>query len=80
LRTFTYPTFSVVQLFCKISQKSTPYGVATLGRLLQIIGLVCKRALFKRLYSAKETYNLKGLTNRSHPILEVNFTLQNIVS
>jgi len=44
------------------------YGVATISRLLKIIGLFCKRALQKRLYSAKETYNLKEPTNRSHPI------------
>ena len=44
------------------------YGVATISRLLKIIGLFCKRALQKRQYSAKETYNLKEPTNRSHPI------------
>ena len=44
------------------------YGVAMISRLLTIIGLFCKRALYKRLYSAKETYNLKGPTNYSHPI------------
>jgi len=27
------------------------YGVATISRLLKIIGLFCKRALYKRLYS-----------------------------
>jgi len=43
-------------------------GVAMISRLLQIIGLFCKRALWKRLYSAKETYNFKEPTNRSHPI------------
>jgi len=37
-------------------------------RRLEIIGLFCKRALQKRLYSAKETYDLKEPTNRSHPI------------
>ena len=31
------------------------YGVATISRLLKIIGLFCKRAISKRLYSAKET-------------------------
>jgi len=45
------------------------YGVATISRLLQIIGLFGKRALYKRLYSAKETYDLKEPTNRGHPIL-----------
>jgi len=34
-----------------------------------IIGLFCKRALYKRLYSAKETCNLIDPTNRSHPIV-----------
>jgi len=45
------------------------YGVATISRLLKIIGLFWKRALQKRLYSAKETYNFKEPTNRSHPIV-----------
>ena len=44
------------------------YRVATISRLLQIIVLFCKRALQKRLYSAKETYHFKEPTNRSHPI------------
>jgi len=34
-----------------------PYGAATVRRLLRITGLFCKRALYKGLYSAKETYN-----------------------
>jgi len=46
------------------------YGVATISRLLKIMGLFCKRALKKRQYSAKETYNFKEPTNRSHPITE----------
>jgi len=37
-------------------------------RLLKIIGLFCKRALYKRRYSAKETYNFKKPTNCGHPI------------
>jgi len=32
--------------------------VATVSRLLKNIGLFGKRVLYKRLYSAKETYNL----------------------
>jgi len=44
------------------------YGVASIGRLLRIIGLFCKRALIKRLYSAKDIRNFKELANRSHPI------------
>ena len=47
------------------------YGVATMDRLLQIKGLFCKRALLKRRYDAKETYNLKEPTIRSHPISNV---------
>ena len=33
------------------------YGVATISRLLKIIGLFCKRALQKRPIFFKETYN-----------------------
>ena len=44
------------------------YGVATICRLLKIIGLFCKRALQKRRYSAKETSSFNEPTNRSHPI------------
>jgi len=47
------------------------YGVPTISRLLKIIGLFCKRALYKRLYSAKETYNFKEPTNRSHTVCTV---------
>jgi len=49
--------------------------VATISRLLRIIGLFCKRALSKRRYSAKETYNFKEPTNRSHPIEVAQFQL-----
>ena len=49
-------------------QDLSTYGVATISRLLKMIGLFCKRALKKRRYSAKETYNFKEPTNRSHPI------------
>jgi len=44
------------------------YEMATICRLLKIIGLFCKRALYKRQYSAKETCHFKEPTNRSHPI------------
>ena len=46
------------------------YGVATISRLLKMIGLFCKRALQNRRYSAKETYDFKEPTNRSHPIVD----------
>jgi len=45
--------------------------MATISRLLKIIGLFCKRALQKRRNSANETYHLKEPTNRSHPIRTV---------
>jgi len=44
------------------------YGVATISRLLKMIGLFCKRALQKRLYSARETYDFEEPTNCSHSI------------
>jgi len=46
----------------------TRYGMATIRRLLKIVSLFCKRALQKRLDSAKENINLKEPTHRSHPI------------
>ena len=48
--------------------------LATISRLLRMIGLFCKRALLKRRYSSKENYNLKEPTNRSHPISVFNTT------
>jgi len=51
-----------------ISTLKDTYGVATISRLLKIVGLFCKRALQKRGYSATETYTFKEPTNRSHPI------------
>ena len=44
------------------------YGVASISRLIKIIALFCKRALWKRRFSAKETYNFKEPSNRSHPL------------
>ena len=38
------------------------------SRIDKMTGLLWKRALHKRLYSAKETYNFIDLTNRSHPL------------
>jgi len=55
------------QVLLPLGTKSS-YGVVTISRLLKIIGLFCKRALQKGRYSAKETYNFKEPTNRSHPI------------
>ena len=58
---------------CTYSLCRHAYGVATMSSLLEIIGLFCKRALRKRLWSAKETYDLKEPTNRSHTILELRY-------
>jgi len=58
-----------------ISTTHKHYGVATvptINRLLKFIGLVCKKALYTRLYSAKETYDLKEPTDCSHPISPMN--------
>jgi len=58
------------------------YEVATISRLLKIIGLFCKRALHKRPIFFEETYNFKEPTNHSHPLRLVtrermcNVTLQ----
>jgi len=56
---------------CMISVYIVCYEVATISRHLNITGLFCKRALWKRRYSAKETYNFKEPTNRSYPILRL---------
>jgi len=45
------------------------YGVALVSRIDKIIGLFCKRALQKRRFSAKETFNFIDPTDRSHPIV-----------
>jgi len=44
------------------------YGVDSVSRIDKIIGLFCKRALKKRRYSAKETFNSIDPTDRSHPM------------
>jgi len=48
------------------------YGVANIIRLLKMRGLFCKRAVWRRWYSAKETCNFKEPTHRSRPIEPVN--------
>jgi len=58
-------TQSIDQRYCR----HCTCGVATISTLLQILGLLCKRDLWKRRYSAKETCHCKEPTNRSHPIV-----------
>jgi len=57
-------------MHCSHHNTSIHYGVALVSRIDKIIGLFCKRALLKRRYSAKETYNLIDPTDRSHLIHE----------
>jgi len=45
---------------------SATYGVATISRLLKITGLFCRISSLLWSSFAKETYNLKEPTNRSH--------------
>ena len=58
----------VIIYYMDITDFTICYSVATISRLLTIIGLFCKRALHKRPILSKETYNFKEPTNRSHPI------------
>jgi len=44
------------------------YEIATISRLLKIIGLFCRIKSLLQGAFAKETYNFKEPTNRSHPI------------
>ena len=52
-----------------LSRCVSSYGMASVSRIDKIIGLFCKRALLKRRYSAKETYNFIDPTDRCHPIV-----------
>jgi len=45
-----------------------PYGLATIRRLLTIIGLFCRISFLLQGSFANETYNFKEPTNGSHPI------------
>ena len=64
--------FSTQNSIFPIQNSQSCFGVATISRLLKIVGLFRKRALWKRLYSAKETYNWMEPTNRSYPISEAH--------
>jgi len=50
------------------TKKRMFYEVATISRLLKIIGLFCRISSLLQGSFATETYNLKEPTNRSHPI------------
>jgi len=44
------------------------YGVATISRLLQIIGLFLQKSPIKEMIFCEKTYNFKEPTYFSHPI------------
>jgi len=56
---------------CLFASSISLYGLAFISRIDKNIGLFCKRALEKRQYSAKETYNFIDPTDRSHPIIHL---------
>jgi len=55
-----------------LGAENPAYGVAMISRLLKIIGLFCKRALVKSLYSAQETWTFMEPTHLSHPIADLH--------
>jgi len=55
------------------------YGVATISRLLKMIGLFCRILSLVWVSFAKETYHFKEPTNRSHPILVLTLNLVGFV-
>jgi len=61
--TFQSPLFRMWIMYIR-------YGVATISRLLKIIGLFCRISSLLQGSFAKETYNLKEPTNGSHPITD----------
>ena len=59
-------------------KQHTVYGVATISRLLKIIGLFCRiSSLFYGSF-AKETYNFNEPTNRSHPTSRMLYPLMSV--
>jgi len=56
------------QQVIRIRIRTSWYGVATISRLLKIIGLFCRISSLLKGSFAKETYHFKEPTSRSHPI------------
>ena len=50
-------------------ERQRRYGVATISRLLTMIGLFCRISSVFEGSFAKETYHFKEPTNRSRPIV-----------
>ena len=61
--TFTWSDWRLTKYHYTVINQvdSFRYGVATISRLLQIIGLFCKRVLEKRRYSSKSRLILRSL-------------------
>ena len=57
-----------VAKYCVCTQHNG-YAVATISRLLKIIGLVCRMSSILQGSFAKEACNFTEPTNRSHPIM-----------
>ena len=67
---FKEPTHRSLEISCAVCRhRYVNYVVATISGLLKMTGLFCQRALQKRRNSAKETYDVKEPTNRSHTIV-----------
>jgi len=50
------------------STLNSDYGMATITRLLQIIGIFCRiSSLLKGFFAKEKVYNFKEPTSRSHP-------------
>ena len=58
----------LLQETCNVETPTHHSHTISIFRLLNIIGLFCKRALQKRRYSAKDTYNVETPTHHSHTI------------
>jgi len=67
--TFTLHSSSTcVTWLVQMCNRQAYYGVATISRLLKMIGLFCRILSLLWVSFAKETYHFKEPTNRSHPI------------
>jgi len=63
-----------------VKRPSTGYGVASISRLLKIIGVFCNRSILLQGSFAKETYNFKEPTHRSHPTVKTRVYKDQVVS
>jgi len=71
LQTWYYYLLLVTVLIEDSEHVAHVHGVATISRLLQIIGLFCRISSLLQGSFEKETHHFKEPTNRSHPILLV---------